>query len=241
MKHLLLASGFVILLAGCGGSAGQTGRRTVDVRGFTAVSTDWGIDVEIATSEGWAVDVSADRQAIDRIVVEVRGSTLWIGLRAGTSARARYLASMGTGGRRPARSRAARRDAVGRRPGSASTSRAATWPWRSRAAASSRARSPAAASRSPPRAAASRSCPGTADRVDLAGSDRAKLKLTGLETPSMDAVLSGGSTAAVAVSSAPHRRGDRGFGAQLPGRRPGRAPGAERRLVAAEGITAATR
>ena len=89
----LLAAGLSVLLAGCGGTAGQSVRRTVAASGFTAVSTGWGIDVEVATSTGWAVEVSADRQVVDRIIVEVRGSTLWIGLREGTLARARWLAS----------------------------------------------------------------------------------------------------------------------------------------------------
>lgn len=200
MKHLLFASGIVILLAGCGGSAGPTGRRTVDVRGFTAVSTGWGIDVEIATSEGWTVDVSADRQAIDRIVVEVRGSTLWIGLREGTGVRARYLASMGRVG--VALPVLERLDVTGGSTAEVSIDQ----PGRDLAIALSRGSilSGSLACSGFSLSASSSSTAelsGTADRVDLAGSDRAKLKLTGLATPSMHAVLTGGSTAAVAVSS----------------------------------------
>lgn len=200
MKHLLLVSGIVMLLAGCGGSAGQTGRRTVDVRGFTAVSTGWGIDVDIATSEGWTVDVAADRQAIDRIVVEVRGSTLWIGLREGTGARARYLASMGRVG--VALPVLERLEVTG-----GSTARVSIdQPGRDLAIALSRGSllSGSLACSGFSISASNSSTAdlsGTADRVDLAGSDRARLKLTGLATPAMHAVLSGGSTAAVAVSS----------------------------------------
>jgi hypothetical protein len=42
---------------------------------------------------------------------------------------------------------------------------------------------------------------GSADPVILAAADRSRLKLTGLDTRSMDVILSGGSTAAVAVST----------------------------------------
>lgn len=197
MKRALLASGLVLLLAGCG--AGGAGRRTVEAGGFTAVSTGSGIDVDVASSAGWAVEVAADRLALDRIVVEVRGTTLWIGLRAGTLARARYLASMGrvTVGM-PVLERL---DVDG-----GSTARIAIEaPGRDLAVTLSRGSmlsgSLAVAGLSITASGSSVALlSGTADRVSLAGADRAELKLTGLTTLSMEAILSGGSTAAVAVS-----------------------------------------
>jgi hypothetical protein len=197
MRYTLLASGFVLLLAGCG--AGGAGRRTVEAGGFTAVSTGSGIDIEVASSTGWSVEVSADRLALDRIVVEVRGTTLWIGLRAGTLARARYLASMGrvtigmpvlerldADGGSTARIGIAQPDrdlAVTLSRGSILSGSLACNGLSISASGSSVAQ-----------------LSGTADRVSLDGADRAELKLTGLETASLDAKLSGGSTAAVAVS-----------------------------------------
>jgi hypothetical protein len=199
MKHALLASGLVILLAGCGGSAGQSGRRTVAASGFTAVSTGWGIDIEVATSGGWGVEVSADRQVIDRIVVEMRGTTLWIGLREGTLARTRWLAGQarisialpalehleaaGGSQARLAIAQPGRNLAVMLSGGSSLSGSLVCAGLSITASGSSVAE-----------------LMGSADPVILAAADRSRLKLTGLETASMDAILSGGSTAAVAVS-----------------------------------------
>ena len=201
MKHVIaglaLAAGLAAL-AGCG-VAGGTVRKPVDARGFTAVSTTAGIGVEIASSSEWAVELVADRQAIGRIIVEVRGNVLWIGLRPGTLARAKWLASQ---------SRVAialpaldRLDVAG-----GSTARLGLdQPDRdlvvALTAGSSLAGSLACAALSLSAQGSSvAEIRGTARSVKLEASDRAKLKLTGFETPSMDARLSGGSTAAVAVS-----------------------------------------
>jgi hypothetical protein len=200
MKHVVLASGLAILLAGCGGSAGQDARRTVDARGFTGVSTESGIDVEVTTSADWAVEVSADRQVVDRIVVELRGSTLWIGVPQGMPARARYLASMGRVV--IALPVLERLDVTGGSTAGVSIAQ----PGRDLTVALSRGSilSGTLACGAISLSASNSSVvelSGTADRVNLTGSDRAVLKLTGLATPSMDASLSGGSTAAVAVSA----------------------------------------
>ncbi|MCX7030093.1 MAG: DUF2807 domain-containing protein [Spirochaetes bacterium] len=198
-RTALLVCGLSALLVGCGGSAGQAGRRTVEARGFTTVSTGSGIDVEVATSAGWAVEVSADRQVIDRIIVEMRESTLWIGLREGTLARARWLASQArvaiampsldrleaSGGSqaRLTLEQPGRDLAVVLSGGSLLSGSLVCAGFSISASGSSVAE-----------------LSGSADRVDLVASDRSRLKLTGLETPSMNASLSGGSSAAVAVS-----------------------------------------
>ena len=200
MKHVLLASWLAILLAGCGGSAGQYARRTVDARGFTGVSTESGIDVEVTTSADWAVEVSADRQVVDRIVVELRGSTLWIGLREGTLARARWLASQ-------ARVSIAMPSLEQLEAAGGSQARLALrQPGRNLAVVlsggSSLSGSLACAGLSITASGSSvAELTGSADPVILAAADRSRLKLTGLETRSMDVILSGGSTAAVAVST----------------------------------------
>mgnify|MGYP001031665661 CR=1 FL=1 len=199
-RAILLAAGLSVLLAGCGGAAGQPVRRTIAASGFNAVITGWGIDVEVATSTGWAVEISADRQVVDRIIVEVRGSTLWIGLREGTLARARWLASQArvsialpsleqleaSGGSQV-------RLAV-RQPGGNLAVMLS--------GGSSLSGSLACAGLSVTASGSSVvELSGSADRVILAAADRSRLKLTALETPSMDAILTGGSTAAVAVST----------------------------------------
>ena len=197
MKRALLPCVLVILLAGCG--AGGAGRRTVAASGFTSVSTDSGIDVEVTSSTDWTVEVAADRLALDRIVVEVRGTTLWIGLRAGTLARARYLASMGRVD--IAMPVLERLDVAG-----GSTARISIeQPDRDLTVALSRGSilsgSLACSGLSITASGSSLAqLAGTADRVSLTGADRAEMKLTGLETASLDANLSSGSTAAVAVS-----------------------------------------
>jgi hypothetical protein len=199
-RTTLLVAGLSVLLAGCGGSAGQSVRRTVAASGFTAVSTGWGIDVEVATSAGWAVEVSADRLVADRIIVELRGSTLWIGLREGTLARARWLASQarvsiampsleqleaaGGSQARLALRQPGRNLAVMLSGGSLLSGSLACAGLSITASGSSVAE-----------------LTGSADPVILAAADRSRLKLTGLETRSMDVILSGGSTAAVAVST----------------------------------------
>ena len=197
MKHAISALVLVALLAGCG--AGGAGRRTVAATGFTGVSTGWGIDVEIATSSGWAVEVSADRQVIDRIVVETRGSTLWIGLREGTLARARWLAAQ-------ARVSIALPSLEQLEVSGGSTARLAiAEPGRNLAVllsgGSSLTGSLVCAGLSLSAQGSSiAELTGSADPAVLAAADRTRLKLTGLETRSLDAILSGGSTAAVAVS-----------------------------------------
>lgn len=201
MNRALLAVAALALLApfaGCGGGTGVA-RRTVAASGFTGVSVTAGIDVVISTSSSWSVELSADRLALDRIVVESRGSTLWIGLRPGTAARARWMASQAQV--RITLPSLARMDVTD----------------------GSRARVDLAEPTVDLLLQLSRgsqlsgtiSCAGlvitatgssiveltgSADRITLAGSDRAKLRLTGLETPSVDATLSSGSTAAVTAS-----------------------------------------
>ena len=90
---LLLLAG----LASCAPAAKGDGvgvvRRSVAAERFTGVTTGSGIDVQIARSDAWAVELAADRQVIDRIVVEKRGEVLWIGLPDGVFARGRFLAS----------------------------------------------------------------------------------------------------------------------------------------------------
>jgi hypothetical protein len=189
----------------------------VDVAGFTGVSTSAGIDVVVSTSTvdrsairdpgpsqpspaaGWSVEVFADRQAMGRIVVEVRGATLWIGVPAATAARARWLASQArvdvalpsleqlevTDG---SRARIALEEPgtdvqIALSRGSQASGTIACAGLAIAASGSSIA-----------------DLGGTAERVTLVASDRAKLQLSSLETPSMSAILSGGSTAAVAVS-----------------------------------------
>jgi hypothetical protein len=200
MKQALLAAVLSVLLAGCGGSAGQSVRRTVAASGFTAVSTGWGIDVEVATSAGWAVEVSADRLVTDRIIVELRGSTLWIGLREGTLARARWLASQ-------ARVSIAMPSLEQLEVAGGSQARLALRQPGSNLAVvlsggSTLSGSLACAGLSITASGSSvAELTGSADPAILAAADRSRLKLTGLETRSMDVILSGGSTAAVAVST----------------------------------------
>jgi hypothetical protein len=202
MRHTRYRIGIVVLLvcgllAGCGGSG--SGTRTVDARGFTGVSATAGIDVIVSTSATWSAELSADPQVIDRIVVEVRGATLWIGLKAGTFARGRYLAnkaqvSIGM----PALARldvtdGSRALVAVKQPGgdlSVVLSRGSQVSGSVACAALTISASGSSVAE----------LSGTADRISLVASDRAKLKLNALETPSLDAALSGGSTAAVAVS-----------------------------------------
>jgi hypothetical protein len=200
MKHvipaLVLAAGLAVL-AGCGGTGAAT--TPVAARGFTAVSTSAGISVEIASSSDWNVELIADRQAVGRIIVEVRGSTLWIGLRAGTFARARWLASQS----RVAIAMPAldRLDVSG-----GSLARLGVEQPDRDLAVTLTGGSDLAGSLSCAALALTASggsvaeIRGTARSVKIEASGGAKLKLTGFETPSMDASLSGGSTAAVAVS-----------------------------------------
>jgi hypothetical protein len=199
MKRAILASGLAILLAGCGGSTGQAGRRTVEAVGFTGVSTGWGIDVEISTSSGWAVEVSADRQVVDRILVEVRGSTLWIGLREGTLARARWLASQARVGiAMPALERL---EATGGSQARLAVGQPGTDAAIAISGGSSVSGSLVCAGLSIAASGSSvAELSGSAGQVNLVASDRSRLKLTGLETPVMTASLSGGSAAAVAVT-----------------------------------------
>jgi hypothetical protein len=146
------------------------------------------------------VEVSADRQVVDRIIVEVRGSTLWIGLREGTLARARWLASQARVSislpsleRLEVAGGSQARLAV-RQPG---VTLAVVL-----SGGSSLFGSLSCASLSVTASGSSVvELSGSADRVILAAADRSRLKLTALETPSMDVILSGGSTAAVAVST----------------------------------------
>jgi hypothetical protein len=199
VRSALAASVLLALLAACGDGAGQSGRRTVEASGFTGVSTTAGIDVVVSTSTGWAVDISASPQVMSRIVVEVRGSTLWIGVRAGTAARSRWLASQAqVGVALPSLERLDVTDGSRARleleePG---TDVAIALSRGSQVSGSIACDGLAIASSGSSVAELS----GSAERISLVASDRAKLRLSALETPSMDAILSGGSTAAVAVS-----------------------------------------
>jgi hypothetical protein len=195
MKHILAVLGLAAALAGCGGTV----RSTVEVRGFAAVSTGSGIDVEITTSPGWTVELIADRQAVGSIIVEVRGTTLWIGLREGTLARARWLAGQARVGiALPVLDRLEVADGSRARLAveqadhdlGVELSTGSTLSGSVRCAALVIAASGGSIAE----------IGGTADAVSLVATDRSKLKLTGLETPSLDASLAGGSTAAVAVS-----------------------------------------
>jgi len=189
--------GVLALLAGCG--AGAAGRRAVDATGFTGVTTGWGIDVEIATGPAWSVELVADRQVIDRIVVETRGPTLWIGLREGAFARARWLAAQ-------ARVSIAmpgldRLEASG----GSSARLAVAQPGRNLTAvitggSSLSGRLVCAGLSLSAQGSSVAELTGSADPAILAATDRSRLKLAGLDTGSTDAVLSGGSTAAVSVS-----------------------------------------
>jgi hypothetical protein len=200
MKHaiaaLVLAAGLAVL-AGCGGAGAIT--TPVEARGFTAVSTSSGISVEIASSSDWAVELIADRQAVGRIIVEVRGNTLWIGLRAGTFARARWLASQARVAiAMPALDRLDVSGGSLARLGVEQPDRdlAVTL-----AGGSDLAGSLSCAALTLTASGASvADIRGTARSVKIEASDGTKLRLSGFETPSMDASLSGGSTAAVAVS-----------------------------------------
>jgi hypothetical protein len=178
------------LLAGCGGSAGESLRRVVAVGGFTAV---------ISTSDAWKAEISASPLVVDRIVAETRGSTLWIGIPPGTAARGRWLASQATVDvTLPMLARldvtdGSRARIVLREP---DVDVAVTLTRGSQLAGRLECAGLVIA-------AANSSLVdlgGTANRVTLAASDRAKLQLTDLATPVLDAVLSGGSTAAVNVS-----------------------------------------
>jgi len=195
---LLLCAGALVALAGCGG-AGTTSRRTVEASGFTGVATTAGIDVGVSTAAAWSVQVAASPQVINRIVVETRGSTLWIGVRPGTMARGRWLARQAlVAVSLPALARLEVTDgsralitldqpttdlSLELSRGSQVSGRLACAGLLLAASGSSIAQ-----------------LAGRADRSTLAGSDGAKLRLTGLETPRLDAVLSGGATAAVTVT-----------------------------------------
>jgi hypothetical protein len=200
MHHIraaLALTAATFVLAGCGGTG--TATTPVAARGFTAVSTSAGISVEIASSSDWAVELIADRQAAGRIIVEVRGSTLWIGLKAGTFARARWLASQARIAiAMPALDRLDVSGGSLARLGVEQPDRDLAV---SLTAGSSLAGSLACGALTLTAAGASvADIRGTARSVKIEASDNSKLKLTGFETPSMDASLSGGSTAAVSVS-----------------------------------------
>lgn len=198
MKHILAVLGLAAALTGCGG-VGRTVRSTVEARGFTAVSTGSGIDVEITTSPGWTVELIGDRQALGSIIVEVRGTTLWIGLREGTLARARWLAGQARVGiALPVLDRLEVADGARARLAIEQADRDLGVELSTGSSLSGSVRCAALAIAASGGSIAE--IGGTTEAVSLVATDRSKLKLTGLETPSLDADLAGGSTAAVAVS-----------------------------------------
>jgi hypothetical protein len=201
MKHflaVLMPAAGLAVLTGCG-LVGGTVTTTVPAHGFTAVSTSAGISVEIASSSDWAVALIADRLAVGRIIVEVRGSTLWVGLRAGTFARARWLASQARVAiAMPALDRLDAADGSTARLGVQQPDRDLVV---SLTAGSNLAGSLSCAALTLyARGASVADIRGIARSVKLEASDGTRLRLSGFETPSMDASISGGSTAAVAVS-----------------------------------------
>jgi hypothetical protein len=58
-----------------------TGVRHYDYRGFTAVETGWGIDVQILQTDDFSVTLFTDPETASRIEIVLVGSTLKIGMR----------------------------------------------------------------------------------------------------------------------------------------------------------------
>lgn len=199
MRYALLVCACALLvLGGCGGS-GTPGRRTVEASGFTGVATTTGIDVVVSTAAAWTVQVAASPEVINRIVVETRGSILWIGVRAGTGARGRWLASQAlVAVSLPTLDRLEATDGSRARLSVAepSTDLSLELSRGSQVSGSLVCAGLVIAATGSSIAELT----GSAARVTLVGSDGAKLRLTGLATPRLDAVLSGGCTAAVTVT-----------------------------------------
>jgi hypothetical protein len=82
-----------LVAAACGVSLGSvhiTGSgnletRTYDLSGFTSISASHTFDVTVTRGDAFAVSVTADDNLYDDILVEVRGTTLSIGLRSRVS------------------------------------------------------------------------------------------------------------------------------------------------------------
>jgi hypothetical protein len=74
------------LLGAMGAAFAQTAGETVreyPLSGFTRVRTAFGIDLDVVQASAFAVALTADPGLMEKIVVEKRGNTLWIGMRWG--------------------------------------------------------------------------------------------------------------------------------------------------------------
>lgn len=67
--------------------SGALTTRTFDLRDFRGVQLSHAFDADVAYADAFAVSVTVDDNLVDRLVVETRGTTLFIGLDPGTSLR----------------------------------------------------------------------------------------------------------------------------------------------------------
>jgi hypothetical protein len=81
----LLVLACAALPAAAAGSeeVGMSGARQYPYEGFTRIEVGFGMDLDVAQSGSYAVAVTADRDLLERVEVEKRGDTLWIGMRWG--------------------------------------------------------------------------------------------------------------------------------------------------------------
>jgi len=78
----LLMSGVVLGLAGCVVGGGPVVQETREVQGFERVVLEGSGDVELVPGEREGVTVEANRSLLSRVKTEVRGRTLYLGLRS---------------------------------------------------------------------------------------------------------------------------------------------------------------
>lgn len=90
---LLLALAAALVLVACDDDddairpSGTTVTESFDLAGFDAVRLSHAFDAEVVRAAEFSVEVTIDDNLRDRLIVEVRGDTLHIGLESGTSIR----------------------------------------------------------------------------------------------------------------------------------------------------------
>jgi hypothetical protein len=93
MKHFLVVSILVVLVAGCAGpvtggnavsGSGQLVNRSFDLAGFSRIDANNTAQVEVTRGETFHVDVEVNDNLASRLDVAVRGNTLHIGLQNGS-------------------------------------------------------------------------------------------------------------------------------------------------------------
>jgi hypothetical protein len=93
MKHFLIVSILVVLVAGCAGlvttgdtitGSGQLVSRSFDLAGFSRIDANDAAQVEVTRGEAFRVDVEVNDNLASRLDVAVRGNTLHVGLQNGS-------------------------------------------------------------------------------------------------------------------------------------------------------------